>query len=310
MTSIHTGVPPGEHGVVGWSQYHPRIDRVVEPIPARVRGGDPGDVTTALDLDALVTADPVYPELEARGVSTHVLQQTITLDSPYANRTLAGASTHPFVDVDDMAQTLRNTLEQTRLPAYVCVHLLDLDTAAHDHGTDSAAYQSVLARLCGALERELLDGGTVPERTLVLLTADHGHVDTDPDRAIALLDDPVVSEALATRADGTPLLPTGGPRNVHLHLRSDAIARVGDRLREQYDLDVVERRALDETGLLGPTLTESTRRRCGDLVVAHPTRSVWHGTDGPADRIGQHGWLSKREMLVPLVGAELSTLLR
>lgn len=305
MTSVHTGVPPGEHGIVGWSQYHPSIDRVVEPIPYRFRGGEPGEATAVVSPEAVVTAPSVYPELERQGCSTHVLQQTITLESAYARRTLEGASTHPFEDIDDMARRLRETIEATDRPAYICVHLLDLDTVAHAHGTDSPEYQSVLSTLSAALEEQLLDTGAT-NGTLLLLTADHGHVDTEPAATVTPVEDPVVFDRLATRADGTPIRPTGGPRNTHLHLRPGSVSTVAEYLRTEYDLDVVSRDRLESAHLLGPTVTEPVRRRCGDLLVGHPDHSVWSTTDGAADRVGQHGWLTRRELLVPLVAADLA----
>jgi hypothetical protein len=306
MTSIHTGVPPGQHGVLGWSQYQPSIDRVVEPITHQFRGGKPGDASQAVAPEAVVTAEPAYPELERRGVSTHVLQQSATLGTHYADRTLDGATTHPYSALDDMARTLRRTIETTDRPAYICVHVLDLDAVAHTHGTTAAEYQSVLSTLSAALERELL-GSDALDHTTLLLAADHGHVDTNPAKTVTLLDDPVVTDRLATREDGTRIDPVGGPRNAHLHLQPGTVSTVETHLQDRYGLDVIRGTRLVSDGWYGST-TDAVRGRCGELVVGHPDHSVWHGTDGAADRIGQHGWLTPREMLVPLVAVHCGTL--
>ncbi len=146
----------------------------------------------------------------------------------------------------------------------------------------------------------------------MLVTADHGHVDTDPERNVDLTDFDALEDGLERDPDGEPIRYAGSPRNVHLHLRDGTVERVREELTDRLDARVFRRETVLEGDLFGDCApSETFRRRLGDLVVSHRELGVWYGgayEPDELDLVGMHGGLHPDEMLVPFAACRLSAL--
>lgn len=297
VTTVHTGRPPVEHGLLGWDAYDPDTDVVYTPLPYRARDG--GDL--AIDRSALFDGDQLYAQLRDAGVDTHAV-------APAEHRTSGvrvDATVHGYRSVGDFAATLRRTIDDADDPGYVYAYYPGVDSAAHHRGPASATHDAQLAALGGALEREL---GRVddPESVVCCLVADHGQVATPP-RGNRVLPDTVV-DALARDRAGTPVV-TGGPRNVHLHLGDDADEAVVRGALDDAFLVYTREEALDVSlwgpGEPGPAFD----RNCGDLVAIPQRGSHWWDADAPVLGFeGMHGGLHEDELLVPFAAFQLADL--
>lgn len=299
LTTFHTGVLPASHGVIGWNVYEPTVDEAFEALPFRTKDGDP---PAGLSRGDVAAAGPIYPTLRAAGVEDrHVVP---------ADLTPASETVHPYPDLAAFPDRLVSALHQAVPPAYVYAYLPQIDTVAHASGTTSEAYRTtltdVLARLDAAFAA--VDRETAAE-TLLLVTADHGHLDTDPDRNIDLSRFAVVTDNLRTHGDGTPIRFAGSARNVHLHLEPGSVETVRAELVEALDAHVFTNADVRSNGLFGDRPSE-TFRRLGDLVVTHRNRGVWWGDAEPDTlaHVGMHGGLHPDEMLVPFAAVRLADL--
>lgn len=302
VTTFHTGCLPAEHGVIGWNLYEPTVDEAFEALPFRTKSGDE---PTGLSRDDVADADPLYPELAEAGIES-------TLVDPHAAQQ-SSVRERPYESLDEVGPTLRDAVESADDPAYVFTYVPHVDHAAHAEGTDSATYDETVAAVCEQLRTGLVDGldRAAAENTLLVVTADHGHVDTDPDRnvdlgAVADLPDP-----LRQHADGTSIRFSGSPRNVHLHLRPDRVGAVRERLRDALDARTFTREDALGRDLFGDVdPSETFRRRCGDLILTHRDLGTWWGDAEPdeLDLVGMHGGLHPHEMLVPFAAVRLSEL--
>jgi hypothetical protein len=142
--------------------------------------------------------------------------------------------------------------------------------------------------------------------TLVLLTADHGHVDTSPEQIVAFAAHPELLAMLR-------VLPAGERRAVYLYPKPGAseqvLAYAGERLREV--ATVMSRDDAVKLGLFGPgLLSERAAGRIGEVLLfprgnlqlLSPVE-VPEGT--PPPRVptfkGMHGGLTADEALVPFL---------
>ena len=133
----------------------------------------------------------------------------------------------------------------------------------------------------------------------ILLTADHGHINTYPKGRIDLRSLPALLGALAVP-------PTGEPRLTYLHardgnpetLRDLAASWLGEHAK------VCTAKDAFDAGLFGGGIEHpAARARVGDVILA-PKRdkTLIYGYPGErVDMIGRHGGLSAAEMLVPLL---------
>jgi hypothetical protein len=316
ITTLHTASQPVEHGLLGWDLYVEEEDLLFETLPFQTKDGRDPSAAAGRELggDVLVSGDPIYPALRRADVASTTIQPRGTVGTPYSRYTLAGAQQLGYVNVPDMALKLRQRLEgddREEDHHYFYAYAPSIDGAAHRAGIRSERYRAQALAVCDALQRELVTSldPAVAEETLLLLTADHGLVDTDPDRRVDVLGFDVVADNLRTDPDGDPIPPVGGPRNVHLHLRDGTAATVRDELAAKLDAKVFTQADALDADLFGDADPGPRfERRCGDVVVTHRDRQVWYDDDERSPFVGVHGGLSDDEMLVPFAAVRLSDL--
>ncbi|MFC7154563.1 alkaline phosphatase family protein [Halomarina halobia] len=310
MTTMHTGRQPVEHGLLGWFGYVEELDAVLRTLPFTTLDGTPAtEAYPSADASLLLDGPTVYERAASAGIDPHVIQPADLVGSAYSGLATRGATSVPYDGFGEMARRIREALEAADGPTYVFAYVPDVDAAAHEAGTRSDAYRATLSDLSTAVERELdrLSPGTAAE-TLLAVTADHGHVDTDPERNVDLGSFDLAPH-LRRRPDGTPLQAVGGPRNVQLHLRDGGAGGHEDAVREELsglDARMFGREAFRERDLFGDRAPSARfARREPDLLALHRDLSVWY----PGKQlgfVGMHGGLHPDEMLVPFGAVRLA----
>ncbi len=277
LTSLVTGLPPGEHGVVGY-----RIDvhgEVLNVLRWSTPGGDarrsipPGDFQpTAPFLGSRV---PVVTRAEFEG-------------SGFSTAHLAGAEWHGWRVPSTLVVEVRRLLASGE--PFVYAYYEGIDKVAHEYGLDEY-YDGELA-FVDRLVADLCD--VLPLGAALVVTSDHGQVDVGDNVK------PLAPEVLR-RCD----LLSGEGRFRWLHavpghadeLLEAARAAHGD---EAWVLGVEEAVL---AGWFGPRVARDAAERLGDVLVAARGDVSF---DDPADTgpyvlVGRHGSLTPAEMLVPLL---------
>ena len=176
----------------------------------------------------------------------------------------------------------------------------------HKLGPDDPEVERLIEETLSVLEQSLLRG-SLPEGTLVLITADHGMARIDPERSLYVNELwPEIVDHLEIGADGRPLAPAGSSRDLFLHTRSGSHDRVRTTLQTLLDgsAEVHSVAELIERGIFGPVVSERFRDRVGDLVVLPYPGEAVYWNDPPRftqPYHGQHGGLSHAEMEIPLI---------
>ena len=298
ITTFHTGRLPAEHGVVGWDVYEPNADVSFETLPFRTKDGErPEDVSRSEVADAR----SLYVELADAGVASHHVV-------PF-EETNEGAALHTYESLDEFPARVRDALRAGVTgdnPSYCYAYVPHVDHEGHRSGTTSNAYRETVGEVFEAVEEvvsqlDAADDPAVAEETLLVVTADHGHVNTDPERNVNLDRWDWLLDALQRYGDGTPVRFSGSPRNLHLHLQEGRAMEVASTLRDELDARVFEREEVLDRELFGDVPpSETFRRRLGDVVVSHRDLSLCWGDTEPDDLelVGMHGGLNPEEMLV------------
>ena len=311
ITTLHTGLLPAEHGLLGWHQYLDSIDESIQTLPFLLEDGTPvNDEYPLANPRELFAGEAIYGDAEAAGIDTHVTQPEHIAGSASSVLTTAGAETHGYWNVADMALTVRDAVSedgQTHVTAYVP----NVDTISHVTGTEAARYDAQARMVTEAFRTGFLDelDAETAEETAVLVTADHGHLNVD-DGVAADLSVPQVQDCLARGEEGDPIPPMGGPRNVQFHVRDGRVEELRDYVESAANDDVVTFTESEyrERGLFGSNHAEPSEtfdRRAPDLLAVHRDHVMWHEPD---DKIGVHGGMTPEEMLVPFAAARASDL--
>ena len=286
LTSICTGVPPGEHGVIGYRIAVGDLDL-----------GAHTEVLNALRWtstikDARRRHDPrSFQPCSLFGDQWPlVVTRRAFLDSGF---TAAHLSDTRLVGYDHRAGLVNSVVDAFAAgEAFVYAYWDDIDRTAHEFGL-ADRYDEELAA-CDAMVGDLLT--RLPADTAVVVTADHGQVHVDE----KMLELPGSVSGLI---DGQ----SGEARFRWLHSRPGAAVDLAAGAFEAFS-DVAWVRTVDEVvadGWLGPVVTGTARGRLGDvaLVPFEPVAFVDPGEHLSIHLIGRHGSLTTDEVLVPALCA-------
>jgi Type I phosphodiesterase / nucleotide pyrophosphatase len=295
LGSFGTALPPGQHGLLGYTFGLPGQSRALNSITWRWYGQPPGpDLRDTVVPEELQPLPTVFERAAAAGVNVSRLGPAAFSDSGLTRAALRGGHFRRIAGLGDLiAEGLAALRAGER--SFVWLYHADLDAIGHVYGVATEAWRLQLAlvdRVAAALAERL------PPDAVLVVTADHGMVDISQS---ALLD----LEQRPDLAAGVRLL-AGEPRARYVYAVDGAAADVlaawraglGDRMW------VLGRDEAIAAGLFGPTVSGVVRARLGDVVaLAKDAMGVVQRSVDPgiARLIGQHGSVTPAEQLVPCV---------
>ncbi|MGH3735552.1 MAG: alkaline phosphatase family protein [Micromonosporaceae bacterium] len=284
LVSVATGMPPGPHGVLGFTVNVPGTRRVLTHIRWR-DDPDPQRWQPQRTQFALAAAD---------GVAVTAVSRPEHAGSGLTRAMLRGAVYRPATTVDELATGILSALAADQR-ALVYGYTPDVDTTGHLYGIGSPQWLAAVARVEQLVAR-LVDG--LPADAALLVTADHGMLDVPRHERIDLDSERRLRSGVRVVA--------GEPRVRYLHTRRGAAADVaatwrgvlGERAR------VAHRDELVAEGWFGP-VPEEHLTRIGDVVVICHGRTVVVATRREPSitsrLLAYHGGATVLEMTVPLL---------
>ena len=299
VTTMLTGVAPRTHGLNGWFVRDRRFGGVVAPLPLNDRAG------RRLKTDrAMLRSLFPYPSLfEHRRRASVALLPAYIADSPFSRRHCRGAQILPHLDLEHLVDSVVGASRALRRKGGGFVHAYypEFDALSHDFGCTSVEVQAEFWRVDSAYRR-LVDELT-GENVTVVVCADHGFIDSPPERFVRLDAWPEVLDML----DG----PMWGERRAAFcELRPGAEAAFAAWVETELAgiARLVEASALLEAGLLGNAPDHALlRERIGShVLLMEPGWTIWDPREGESvhEMLGVHGGLSADEMWVPLIVRE------
>ncbi|MDX6353636.1 MAG: hypothetical protein QOF98_539 [Streptomyces sp.] len=286
LASVGTGLPPGRHGLAGYTTLNP----------------DTGELMNQLRWQPWT--DPArwqpYPTVfqlaEAAGIATCQVSSPAFVKTPLTKVALSGGTFHGRLTGEE-----RMDLAADRLAAgdrtLVYTYYSELDGMGHRHGVDSDAWRGQLMmvdRLAQRLAEQL------PPRAALYVTADHGMIDIpfDEESRVDFDDDWELRAGVAILG--------GEGRARHVYAVPGAAADVlavwsevlGDRMW------VAGRDEAVAAGWFGPDPEPRVLGRIGDVVAAAHADMAVVATKteaGESKMTGLHGSLTPVEQLVPLL---------
>ncbi|MFZ0217918.1 MAG: nucleotide pyrophosphatase/phosphodiesterase family protein [Candidatus Dormiibacterota bacterium] len=292
LSSIGTGVPPGRHGVVGYTLVLPGEPRAMNMLGWSLHGTPATDLREQLPPEAFYAGPTAFERATAAGIDVALTGPVALAHTGLTRAVLRGGrylgATTALELIDACAAHLRG-----RQKSFIYAYHPNLDGVGHVHGVDSAEWRAELA----SVDRLAADLATaLPSGSLLAITGDHGMVDVSPDRRFDLAD----HRALAA---GVRVLG-GEPRARHVYVRAGGQAEVLAAWRDELGsaMWIVPREEAIERGWFGPQVTDAARARIGDVVAAaHQPVGVMQRAVFPAEArlTGHHGSLTAEEALVP-----------
>lgn len=297
LTTLATGEWPARHAVTGWWTYLREIDGAATVVKFQRRSDERSLDELGVSLRQLL---PLPSRLPQMGRDTLSLLPRTIADSAYSRYAAGGGARRGYGSLRAAVDAVVERVAGADGPTYTYLYFPRVDSAAHEYGTRNQHVATELATLDQQLERlaERLAG----QRTRIVLSADHGHLDA-----------PVAKRHLIGGGDELAatfrVAPSYDSRVMCFHLRDGAEQAFREAIERRlgeivFVLSVAE---VEELELLGPRpLSPLTRERLGDFIaIARGADAIgYRPATGGREIMGNashHSGLAPEEMRIPLV---------
>ena len=297
ITTFLTGEPPSRHGLTGWHMYFRELGSVVAVLPCRPRFGGAPLGEAGVSVAKLLDHVPLYDRL---AVPSHVLSPAYIAESDFNRAHLGSAALHAFESWQDLLNQVSQLAREPGSGRFIYGYWPKLDGLGHEQGIGSESVKEHLAMLdegLAALAGELAGSGT-----LLVVTADHGQIDTTDADRICLDDHPELARTLAL-----PLC--GESRAAYCYVRAGMEAAFETYVNDRLEHAATLHRSADliAQGWFGPGEPHPLlHERAGDYVLLmkeHYVIKDWLPQERRHTLVGVHGGATADEMYVPLVVA-------
>ena len=216
LTTYYSGKPPYETGWIAWSQYFREYGRAVDML--KHRESYKGDSLKDANLDVfktIVNYQTIFEQIKKASPETEVFEVT----PEYSDR-----RSYNCLTANDIDEIIDNVRILTKLPGdvFVMAYSDNPDGLLHKYGTDSSEVREYLLDAETKIKQMAEE---LPEDTLLIISADHGHKNIE--KAYTLLDYPQIMECLITP-------PSLESRSVAFWVKEDMKAEFVERFNREF----------------------------------------------------------------------------
>ncbi len=298
ITTFMTGGAPQQHALTGWYMWFREIGVVAAPLPFTTRVGGISLAGTGVEARRLFAARPISETLDTR---CFIVQRRDLVESHYTNAFRGKAEVRGYRSLAGFFDVARDIVNSSNR-CFVYAYWPQLDALCHGYGSDHDRARQHLrqidAHFGGFLDAVRGSGAKV------LLTADHGFVDTRADTRLALEDHPRLADTLVLPLCGEGRVPFCYVDPAKRGLFESYVAEeLGEQCvavdsrellaGEYFGLGEPHPRLADRIGHYALLMKDNFVLR--DRLMGEGERPV---------HVGAHGGTSSSEMYVPLVMAD------
>lgn len=296
ITTFLTGLAPQQHGLTGWFMHLKEIGVVTAILPFQPRYGGASLSAAKINISDVFNERSMFERIPTPST---VITASRIVDSDFSLASTRNARRRAYESLDEyFAQIVTTVREPGR--KYIYAYWPEFDHACHTHGIGSAQAAAHFERIDAGFSA-LLDALSGSD-TLLVMSADHGLIDTTPQHTIALVSHPQFAETLTL-----PLC--GEPRVAYCYVRPTRVRQFEDYVAQElgdYCWMLSAEQALEEnlfgTGVPHPRLYD----RIGDYLLLmkenYVIKDLLRG-EKPFSQVGVHGGLTADELYVPLIVA-------
>lgn len=281
--SFATGLMAGEHGLVGHQVWDRQENERINLLVGWNERTDP----EKWQPHRLISEDAL-----SRGVTCNVIAAEEYRSTGFTKATMRQAN---FIGADSIEDRIAQAIDvaNSKEPSITYVYFPELDKYGHQNGWTSTGWAAILEQIDAGLKKLSTRLGS----SGLLITADHGMVETSRDRQLRL----------DTEFSGLSLEFFGGDtRTSYLYFADpkDAVVVIERLAQHNYAFGAHTIEELIEAGWYGE-IGQQTQNRLPEVVLlAKSNYTLYHSMFSKQrafDMVSHHGSISDAELKVPLI---------
>lgn len=299
ITTFSSGVAPLEHAITGWFMYFKEVGAASLVLPFCPRFSGISYQMNDIKAEKIFDFPSIFPDLKRE---KYVVTVKYIKDSPYNNYSLKETERFGYTKLNGFTNAIIKTVKKNKNKKFIYAYWSEFDKNSHQYGISSEEtfkHFKLLEKSISNLIKRLK--GT---DTICLITADHGLIDTIPERILNTSFFPELKDMLILPLCGEPRVPYC---YVKASRKNDFQNFVESNLKDVCDLHASE--DLIKKGFFGiDKENPKLRDRVGDFILLMKENYVlhdWLEGEKPFKFIGYHGNLTPEEMYVPLIKIDL-----
>jgi predicted AlkP superfamily pyrophosphatase or phosphodiesterase len=294
ITTFSTGVAPQQHGITGWFTYLKELGMITTILRTRPRLGGNSFSEIGIDLNRIFTEKSLASKIKVKSYT--VIHDDI-LKSDYNKINNKNSTMLGYTDINGCFESIKKAIDQ-KGQKYVYAYWGDLDHLAHEKGMNSKSAYKHFKSIDKNVKKlaKYLEG----KNTLLIITADHGLIDTPRERTILLKNHPKLAECLTLQFSGEP-------RCAYCYVKPEKLKQFKDYVKKylKKEFYLIKSEELVKRNFYGlykshPRLAD----RIGDYaLIAKENYTIRDALLGQEEKIhiGNHGGISEEEIYVPLI---------
>ncbi len=297
ITSFLTGMSPAQHAVTGWFVYLKELGTISAILPFKPRYG--GEIFSKSNIYAkdIFKQSTIFENINRK---SYTLTNDYIINSDYTKFYSKGSTSVAYKkeNLENFIMNLMTLTQDIPNEKFIYAYWPTFDSLAHKNGIHSLNCKNHFQELAKALEDFVYSIRNTD--SIVIITADHGLIDSPKDTLIDIDQHPKLKETLVI-----PL--SGDPRASYCYVRQGMADTFEEYVKEHLSdvCSIYKSSELVENHFYGldepdPKLWD----RIGDYVLIPKENYVIKDKvlgESPHYYTGHHGGVSEDEMYVPII---------
>lgn len=297
ITTFATGVAPQQHGITGWFMYLKELGVVSTILPFTPRYKGKSFPSAGIERRDIYSEKSMIEKI--KNISYKVYPEKI-IDGKVNKK---GASLLGYKSLNGMFYQISKALKSSKSKKYIYAYWAEFDSICHRRGVDSKEaleHFLVLEKKLASFVRLIKKTGTT-----MIITSDHGQIDTPKSKMIFINDHLKLYETLTL-----PLC--GEPRVAYCYVHPSKSKQFESYVKNKLDhcCELYRSEDLIKRGIFGLYKpSDKLFDRVGDyILIMKDNYFIKDSLLGESLNSfkGNHGGLSEDEMLVPLVLVDIN----
>jgi len=297
VTTLETGVAPQQHGITGWFMFLKELGVVSAILPFRPRYGTLSFSHNGIRREDIFTEKRINDKIKA---PSFIISPDELVDGKVKKKS---KNILAYKTLEGLFLEIKKAIKSTAQRKYIYAYWDKFDYLCHREGCSSQKLKEHFLELNSKISSflESLEG----TNSTLIITADHGLIDTPKSKTILLQDHPELLETLTL-----PLC--GEPRVAYCYVHPSKARQFEDYINTKlgYCCELHKSEDLIQKGLFGLyNPHKMLLERIGDYVLIMKENYIIRDQllrEKEKSSISHHGGMSKEEMFVPLIIKKIS----